>query len=99
MKNSIYRFTPLLFASLLTFGCAQNSGVIQFGPDSYIVSKQAATGFHGMGTLKADALREAYAKCESLNKEVEIIETNDAEPPYILGNFPKTEIIFKCVKE
>lgn len=91
------RYVLLTFAMLV--GCAQNSGIVQVSNDTYIVSRQAATGFSGMGTLKADALREAYAKCSSTGKDVEIIETNDAEPPYILGNFPKTEIIFKCVQK
>lgn len=94
----IKSFLVILAAFYLT-GCAQNSGIVQVSSDTYIVSRQAATGFHGMGTLRADALREAYAKCSSLNKDVEIVETNDAEPPYIMGNFPKTEIIFKCIKK
>jgi hypothetical protein len=64
-----------------------------------MVSRQAATGFTGMGTLKAEAMKEAYAQCQKSNKIVQVLETNDAKPPYILGNFPKTEIRFKCVAE
>ena len=30
---------------------------------------------------------------------VKIIEEIDAKPPFILGNYPKTEIKFKCVAE
>ncbi|WP_207613932.1 hypothetical protein [Alteromonas sp. 5E99-2] len=45
------------------------------------------------------AMQEAYAQCQTFNKIVKVLETIDAKPPYILGNFPKTEIRFKCVAE
>jgi hypothetical protein len=86
--------TPLL----LLAGCASNSGVVPMGNDTYMVSRQAASGFSGMGTLKADAMREAYAQCQKTSKRVEVLETIDAKPPYIFGNFPKTEIRFQCVE-
>jgi len=79
-------------------GCASNSGVVPMGNDTYMVSRQAASGFSGMGTLKADAMREAYEQCQKSEKRVEVLEAIDAKPPYIFGNFPKTEIRFKCVK-
>jgi len=41
--------------------CASNSGEVPAGLDTFLVSRQAATGFSGRGTLKADALREADA--------------------------------------
>lgn len=50
-----------------------------------------------MGTLKAEALAEAGQFCISKGKAVEMISENDAQPPFILGNYPKTEIKFKCV--
>jgi hypothetical protein len=85
---------PILFLA----GCASNSGIVPMGNDTYMVSRQAASGFSGMGTLKADAMREAYSQCQKTGKRVEVIETIDAKPPYIFGNFPKTEIRFKCVQ-
>ena len=85
--------------ALLMTGCASNSGVVPMGNDTYMVSRQAASGFSGMGTLKADAMREAYAECQKTGKSVQVLETVDAKPPYIFGNFPKTEIRFKCVAE
>lgn len=84
---------------LILGGCASNSGIVQMGNDTYMVSRQAATGFEGMGTLKADAMREAYEQCQKSGKSVEVLEAIDAKPPYIFGNFPKTEIRFKCVTE
>ncbi len=69
------------------------------GGETYMVSRQAATGFTGMDTLKAEAMTEAYAQCQKSQKMVKVLETIDAKPPFIFGNFPKTEIRFKCVKE
>ncbi|MBQ0759106.1 MAG: hypothetical protein KBT72_05585 [Zhongshania sp.] len=87
-------FMPIL----ILVGCASNSGIVPMGNDTYMVSRQAATGFSGMGTLKADAMREAYVQCQKTGKRVEILEAIDARPPYIFGNFPKTEIRFQCVQ-
>ena len=87
----------LAITCVTLFGCASNSGVVPMGNNTYMVSRQAATGFSGMGTLKAEAMKEAYAQCQKTGKSVEVIETIDAKPPYIFGNFPKTEIRFKCV--
>ncbi len=84
---------PLAFIA----GCASNSGVVPIGQDTYMVSRQAATGFSGMGTLKADAFKEADAFCKSEGKVMQVVRTQDAQPPFILGNFPKTEIEFMCL--
>jgi|GEM_PF-4448379 len=67
---------------------------VPMGKDTYMVSRQAATGFSGMVTLKAGAMREAYSQCQKTRKSVEVIETVGAKPPYIFGNFPN----FKCVE-
>ena len=90
------RFVCLVLPILLS-SCAQNSGIVSMGDGSYMVSRQAATGFTGMGTLKADALKEAFQQCLQENKSVEVTRTIDAQPPFILGNFPKTEVFFSCV--
>lgn len=87
----------LMLAMFILAGCASNSGIVAMGPDTYFVSKQAATGFTGMGTLKGEAIGEAGQFCVSKGKSVQVMTQNDAQPPFILGNFPKTEITFRCV--
>jgi hypothetical protein len=81
----------------LAAGCASNSGVVAIGADTYMVSRQAATGFSGSGTLKADAVREANEYCMHKNKIAKVLKSTEARPPYIFGNFPKAEIEFMCV--
>jgi hypothetical protein len=66
------------------------------GKDSYFLSRQAATGFSGAGTLKAETLSEAGAYCGGKGKNVEVITLTEAKPPFIFGNFPKADLQFKC---
>ena len=78
-------------------GCASNSGVVSIGPDTYMVSRQAATGFSGSGTLKAEAFQEANQYCINQGKKLQVVSTHEASPPYIFGNFPKAEVHFMCL--
>jgi hypothetical protein len=63
-----------------------------------MVSRQAATGFSGSGNLKAAAFREANQYCADQLKDLKVIGTREAEPPFLLGNFPKAEVQFTCVQ-
>ena len=87
----------LYLVLLLVAGCASNSGVAPIGPDTYMVSRQAATGFSGSGTLKAEAFQEANQYCLSQKKRLQVVRTAEAQPPYVLGNFPKAEVEFMCL--
>ena len=89
--------TNRYFLLMILVGCASNSGVVPIGDNTFMVSRQAATGFSGLGTLKVDALREANYFCLSQNKKLHVISATEAEPPFILGNFPKADVRFNCV--
>lgn len=90
---------PWLIVIVFVFsGCEINSGVAPMGNDTFMVSHQAATGFHGMVGLKVKALRVADDYCKSQGKCLKVIHTVDARPPYIWGNFPKTEVQFMCLE-
>lgn len=77
--------------------CASNSGIAPTGPDSFMVSRQAATGFSGAGTLKAEALAEAEQYCAARSRVFQATNVTEAQPPYVLGNFPKAEVYFTCL--
>jgi hypothetical protein len=81
---------------ILLAGCAAHSGVISMGSDTFFISKQAATGFSGASTLKAEVIQEAAQHCASISKELNVINITEAKPPFILGNYPKADIQFKC---
>jgi len=58
------------FGITLLGGCAANSGIVPMGSNTYMVSRQAASGFTGMGTLKAEAMKEAYSECKKRVKQL-----------------------------
>jgi len=84
-------------AAVLVAGCAANSGIAPVGPDTFIVSRQAATGFSGSGTLKADAMNEANQYCTTKSKVIYVLTATEAAPPFVMGNFPKAEVQFMCL--
>lgn len=85
-------------ALLLTIsGCASHTGVVPIGRDTFMIAKQQATGFPGLGNMKAEIIAEASLHCSSLGKEFQIVSTYETQPPYILGNYPRSEIQFMCL--
>lgn len=90
------RTSLMALVALGLTGCASNSGVIPMGPDTFMVSRQAATGFSGSGTLKAEAIKEAGAHCIAYGKQLRVLHVTEAQPPFLLGNFPKADVEFAC---
>jgi hypothetical protein len=62
-----------------------------------MVSRQAATGFFGSGSLKAEALTEAGQYCAARNQTLLVTNSKEVGPPYVMGNFPKAEVEFMCL--
>jgi hypothetical protein len=67
--------------------CGSNPGVAPIGPDMFMVSRQAATGVLGLGSLKTDALREAERYCADRKRVIQMVNETESKPPYIFGNF------------
>lgn len=64
-----------------------------------MVSRQAATGFSGSGTLKAEAFQEASTYCIGQGKSLQVVNTKEAQPPFVFGNYPKAEVQFMCLTD
>ncbi len=62
-----------------------------------MIQKQAATGFPGPGSLKADVMQEASDYCAKQGREFLLTNVAETQPPYLLGNYPPAEINFRCV--
>ena len=86
----------VIVLAALAAGCAAQSGIVDMGGGTYFVSHQGASLFSGMGNLRAEALREAAEQCRSQGKAVEVVEERQSDPPYILGNYPRIDITFRC---
>lgn len=57
---------------------------------------QAATGFSGSGNLKADVIDEAREYCTRDGKGLQIVKIDETQPPFLLGNYPRAEVTFRC---
>jgi hypothetical protein len=93
------RKIALMMAVATLAGCASNPGVVPMGPDTFFVSRQAATGFTGLGSLKVDAMAEAGRYCAKNGRTVEVLRSTESKPPYVLANFPRVELEFRCVNK
>jgi hypothetical protein len=87
----------LLLSAIMLAGCASHTGVTPNGRDGYLIAKQAATGFPGLGNLKAEAMSEANDYCRSQGRDFQIVSAKETQPPYVMGNYPRTEIEFRCI--
>jgi len=83
--------------ALLLSACASYTGIVPMGKDTYMIAKQAATGFPGLGNMKAEIISEASRYCIGLGKELQIVSVQETQPPYVLGNYPRSEIQFMCL--
>jgi hypothetical protein len=87
----------VVLAGLMVGACASHTGVVALGQDNYLIAKQQGTGFPGLGNMKAEIIVEGTNHCASLGKQFELVSSQETQPPYILGNYPRSEIQFKCV--
>ena len=67
------------------------------GVEEYRVFEEGATGFVSMESVRDSAEQRATDFCNRKGKAMESFRETTAKPPYILGNFPRVEIIFGCV--
>ena len=85
----------LLFS---VYGCASYTGVVPMGDDTYMIAKQQATGFPGLGNMKAEIITDGTNFCSGRGKDFKLISSKETQPPYVLGNYPRSEIEFKCIE-
>lgn len=67
------------------------------GLEEYRVYRRAATGFVSENAVINNAKRAAFRFCDVKKKDVKILSLHRATPPYILGNYPRAELVFTCV--
>jgi len=97
METKMKRFTGIAVLTLAVSACASHTGVVPMGRDTFMIAKQQATGFPGLGNMKAEIIAEASQHCAALGKELQIVSTQETQPPYVLGNYPRSEIQFMCL--
>lgn len=78
-------------------GCAVNSGVVKSEQDTFMITRQASTGFEGSFRIRNLALYDARQFCATEGKCMHVVSMGGHHPPYILGNFPRVELKFMCL--
>lgn len=70
----------------------------QISPDRlFRVFEQAATGWVSISSLRESAEAKAETFCERQGQGTLVLGEQTSHPPYLLGNFPRIEIVFACV--
>jgi hypothetical protein len=69
------------------------------GNERYRVFIQGGSGFVSMASVRDDAEQRAKDFCDRKGRVMESLTETTSNPPYILGNFPRIEIVFDCVEK
>ncbi len=67
--------------------------------DVYRIFQQGATGFVPLASIREDLELQAEKFCARQGKGMVVLGANYSKPPYILGNFPRMELIFAAVNK
>ena len=69
------------------------------GTPSFRVFCQGSTGFASFESVREDAERRAVSFCKRKGKVMNALSETRAKPPFVLGNFPRIEIVFECASK
>ncbi len=65
--------------------------------DIYRIYHRGATGFVPISALRESAEERATQFCQRQGRSMQVLGEKISPPPYILGNFPRIEIVFASV--
>lgn len=63
----------------------------------YRIYQRGSTGFIPISTLREELEARATSFCDRQGKGMVVLGEKISPPPYILGNFPRIEIVFACI--
>lgn len=76
-------------------GCAQSSGVLKMGPDTYTVSTHAAPARGGTSGAKSLSLTEANQYCAGMGKEIYVTNIETRPSSHLPGG--TADVTFRCL--
>lgn len=86
------------FAAIFSLaGCAQNSGVLKMGPDTYSITAGASHARGGMAAAKRMAYSDAAAECQQQGKEFVVISERAAPESWTSG-MNNVALDFRCLR-
>lgn len=83
--------------SILLAACAQSSGVLKMGPDTYSVSVHAAPVRGGESGARKLALTEANERCSTVGKEILVTNIASGSSSHFPGG--TVEVTFLCLSK
>jgi hypothetical protein len=90
--------TTLILAAALTLAaCANSSGVLEIGPDTFTISTSASPGKGGVPAAKRIAYQEATAECTRRNLKVFALSEKSSSPTWTEG-MAGMELNFRCLR-
>lgn len=67
------------------------------GSEEYRLFQQGATGYVSLQSVRDDVEQRAVQFCERKGRSMNALRETTSKPPHILGNFPRSELVFECV--
>lgn len=87
----------LTISLLLLSSCAQSSGVMKLGLDTYNISVHAAPARGGESGAQKIALTDANIYCESIGKEIQVTSIGTHPSSHFPGG--TAEVTFQCLNK
>lgn len=69
------------------------------GGKEFRLFEQGSTGFVPVSALQEDTEKRAKVFCDSIGKAMKPLRETTSQPPHILGNFPRSELVFECIEK
>jgi hypothetical protein len=66
--------------------------------DAYRIFHQGATGFVSVQSVRGSAERRAKQFCEDKGLRYELLRESTSVGAQVMGNFPRSELVFACVE-
>lgn len=88
------RLPALLTCTAALAACAQSSGVLRTGPDTYTIAVHAAPARGGIAGAKKIAYTQASAQCDHEGKQLQTISEQTGHDFPAAG---RDELTFSCI--
>jgi len=87
----------VLAVAVALAGCANSSGVMKVGPDTFTIATSASPGKGGIPAAKRIAYEEARAECSKRGLEVFALSEKASSPTWTEG-MANMELNFRCLR-
>ena len=87
----------IILTALALVACANSSGVLSIGPDTFTISTSASPGKGGVPAAKRIAYEEATDECTKRGRKVFALSEKTSSPTWTEG-MASMELNFRCLR-